>query len=34
MDDLEEWERQQLMIHGSDMLGKLYVPQVLPINQY
>ena len=29
VDDADEWARQQLMIDGSDLLGKLYVPEVL-----
>jgi hypothetical protein len=28
VDDSDEWARQQLMIDGSDLLGKLYVPEV------
>jgi len=28
MEDADEWARQQLMIDGSDLLGKLHVPEV------
>lgn len=28
VDDVDDWARQQLMIDGCDLLGKLYVPEV------
>ncbi|KAG0561788.1 hypothetical protein KC19_9G091800 [Ceratodon purpureus] len=34
VDDADEWARQQLMIDGSDLLGKLYVPEYLILAKY
>nr|XP_024385943.1 tetratricopeptide repeat protein 27 homolog isoform X2 [Physcomitrium patens] len=34
VDDVDDWARQQLMIDGCDLLGKLYVPEYLILSKY